>query len=30
VLDYLRAESGQHFDPKVVDLFFNSLDKMPV
>jgi len=30
VLDYIRGQSGTHFDPKVVDLFFNSLDKMPV
>ncbi len=30
VLDYIHSQAGEHFDPKVVDLFFNSLDKMPV
>lgn len=25
-LDYIRTESGKHFDPKVVDAFFKGLD----
>ncbi|GIO13995.1 hypothetical protein J19TS2_35500 [Cohnella xylanilytica] len=26
ILDYFRRESGRHFDPKLVDLFFEHLD----
>jgi putative two-component system response regulator len=27
-LDYIRQESGKHFDPKVVEAFFNGVDRI--
>ena len=27
-IDYLVAEKGKHFDPKLVDLFVNNLDEV--
>ncbi len=27
VLDFLKEQRGQHFDPQLIDLFFTSLDK---
>ncbi len=29
VLDYIRAQSGTHFDPQAVDLFFRVLSEIP-
>jgi response regulator RpfG family c-di-GMP phosphodiesterase len=28
VLEYVRAESGRHFDPELVDILFSRLDEL--
>ena len=28
ILDLFREERGEHFDPKMVDVFFDSLDEI--
>lgn len=28
VLDYIKNQKGKHFDPKIVDIFFNNIDKI--
>ena len=28
ILQYIREQSGKHFDPKIVDLFFESYDQL--
>lgn len=28
VLEFIKAEKGKHFDPKLVDIFFDNLDKI--